>query len=102
MSIRTAITQPEALRPRRRSNRLQRAARSADRHHGGQTSPLPCGMAKRKKENELFAQKIIQEKQKIEAELQQQLRKSITADFENKLRILEDSNKDNEEKLKLV
>ena len=56
---------------------------------------------KRKKENELFTQKINQEKQKIEAELQQQLRKSIGSDFENQLRILEDTNKDNEEKLKL-
>ncbi len=56
---------------------------------------------KRKKENEIFAQKIIQERQKIEAELQQQLRKSITSDFENQVRLLEESNKDHEEKLKI-
>jgi hypothetical protein len=55
---------------------------------------------KRKKENEIFAQKLIQERQKIEAELQLQVRKSVAADFENQLRILEDANKDNEEKLK--
>jgi hypothetical protein len=56
---------------------------------------------KRKKENEIFAQKLIQERQKIESELQQQLRKSIGSDFENQLRLLQDANKDNEEKLKI-
>lgn len=54
----------------------------------------------RKNANEIFAQKMQQEKLKIEAELQEQLRKSIAADFENKLRLLENNNKDNEEKLK--
>jgi hypothetical protein len=56
---------------------------------------------KRKKENEIFAQKLVQERQKLETELQLQLRKSIGSDFENQLRILEASNKENEEKLKL-
>jgi hypothetical protein len=55
---------------------------------------------KRKKENEIFQQKIQQEKQKIEAELQQQLTKSITADYENELQILKKNMQDNEEKLK--
>jgi hypothetical protein len=56
---------------------------------------------KKKKENELFAQKVIQEKQKMEAEIAEKLRKSISSDFENQLRFLEENNKDNEEKLKL-
>lgn len=55
---------------------------------------------KRKKENELFAQKLQQEVQKKETEIQEQLRKSITSDFENKLRLLSESNSDAEEKLK--
>jgi len=55
---------------------------------------------KKKKENEIFAQKLQQEKLKMETELQEQLRKSITFDFENKMKMLEDNNKDNEEKLK--
>ncbi len=54
---------------------------------------------KKKKENEIFAQKLQQEKLKMETELQEQLRKSITSDFENKMRMLENNNKDNEEKL---
>jgi hypothetical protein len=55
---------------------------------------------RRKKENEIFAQKIAQEKQKMEAELQQQIRKSVSADFELDKQRLEQQNKDNEEKLK--
>jgi len=54
---------------------------------------------KKKRENEIFAQKLQQEKLKMETEIQEQVRKSIAADFENKLRILESNNKDNEEKL---
>ena len=55
---------------------------------------------KKKNENEIFAQKIQQEKQKMETEIQEQLRKSISSDFENKLRMLENNNAETEEKLK--
>lgn len=55
---------------------------------------------KRKKENELFQQKLQQEKLKLETELQQQIRKNISEDFENQLRLLQQNAKDNEEKLK--
>ncbi|MES2893328.1 MAG: DUF2130 domain-containing protein [Bacteroidota bacterium] len=55
---------------------------------------------KKKRENEIFAQKLQQERIKIEAETQEQLRKSISGDYENKLRLLEESNRDREEKLK--
>lgn len=55
---------------------------------------------KKKKENEIFAQKLQQEKLKLETEIQEQVRKSISADYENKLRLLQNSNNDNEEKLK--
>jgi len=55
---------------------------------------------KKKRENEIFAQKLQQEKLKIETEVQETLRKSIASDYENKIRLLEDNSKDNEEKLK--
>ncbi len=54
----------------------------------------------RKNANEIFAQKLQQEKQKLEAETQERITKSVAADYENKLRMLENNNKDNEEKLK--
>ncbi len=55
---------------------------------------------KKQNENKLFAEKLNKEKQKLEAELQEQLRKSIGGDYENKLKLLEQSNTENEEKLK--
>ena len=55
---------------------------------------------KKKNENEIFAQKLQQEKQKLETEINEQLRKSIASDFENKLRMLENNNAETEEKLK--
>lgn len=55
---------------------------------------------KKKKENELFAERLQKERLKLETELQEQLHKSISGDYENKLRLLEQNNKDNEEKLK--
>ncbi|GAA4731930.1 DUF2130 domain-containing protein [Flavisolibacter ginsenosidimutans] len=66
---------------------------------------------KRKQTNELFQQKLQQEKQKLEAqakadgqkleaELQLQIRKSIAQDYENQLRILKESDREKEEKLR--
>lgn len=55
---------------------------------------------KKKKENELFLQKLQQEKLKMEAEIQEQVRKNISADYENQLRILTDNKTESEEKLK--
>jgi hypothetical protein len=55
---------------------------------------------KRRRENELFQQKLQQEKIKLESEIQQQLRKSITADYDNQLRLLQQNILENEEKLK--
>ena len=54
----------------------------------------------KKRENEIFAQKMQLERQKIENDLKEQITKSTAADFENQLRMLENNNKDNEEKLK--
>jgi hypothetical protein len=52
-----------------------------------------------KKETE-YKQLLQQEKLQLQQSLETNLRKTITADFENKLQLLEQHNKDNEEKLK--
>jgi len=54
----------------------------------------------RRKANETFLQRLQQEKQKMEADLQQQIRKSIAQDFENQLRILKESEREKDEKLR--
>jgi hypothetical protein len=54
-----------------------------------------------KKKNEEFQVKLEQEKKQLQQSLEETLRKSISGDFENKLRLLEQTSKDNEEKLKL-
>jgi len=48
----------------------------------------------------LFARKLEEEKRQVQAATEQALRKSITNDFENKLRLLQDAQKESEEKLK--
>ena len=55
---------------------------------------------KKEKENELFAERMEKEKLKMQNDLQEKLRKSISNDFENQLKLLEQANNDNEEKLK--
>jgi len=55
---------------------------------------------KKEKENQLFAERIEKEKLKMENELQEKLRKSIGNDYENQIKLLQESSKDNEEKLK--
>lgn len=56
-----------------------------------------------KKQQELaFEQKLAQEKAALQASVTESLRKTISADFENKLKMLDDANKENEEKLKLA
>ncbi len=47
-----------------------------------------------------FSRRLEEERLRIQTTTEQTLRKSISTDFENKLRLLEDANKDNEEKLK--
>ncbi|MEP7375378.1 MAG: DUF2130 domain-containing protein [Chitinophagaceae bacterium] len=61
---------------------------------------------KRVKEEELgkkemeWQQKSLAEKAALQKQIEETLRKNISADFENKVRMLEQNNKDNEEKLK--
>jgi hypothetical protein len=55
---------------------------------------------KKEKENQLFAERMEKEKQKLEGELKEQIRKSISNDFENHIKLLNESNRENEEKLK--
>ncbi|HEV7780623.1 MAG TPA: DUF2130 domain-containing protein [Chitinophagaceae bacterium] len=53
-----------------------------------------------KKKNDEFQVKLEEEKKQIRQSLEETIRKNISGDFENKLRVLEQNNKDNEEKLK--
>jgi hypothetical protein len=48
----------------------------------------------------LFARKLEEEKRNIQSATEQTLRKSISNDFEHKLRLLQDAQKDSEEKLR--
>ncbi|RZL50364.1 MAG: DUF2130 domain-containing protein [Pedobacter sp.] len=58
---------------------------------------------KQKKQQELaYEQKLAQEKVVLQTTMAENLRKTISADFENKLKMSEDANKENEEKLKLA
>ncbi len=53
-----------------------------------------------KQQQQKFDVQLQEEKNKTQKETEELLRKSISSDFENKLRIAEQSSKDNEEKLK--
>jgi len=53
-----------------------------------------------KKKSEEFQVKLEEERNLIQKTLEENLRKSIASDFENKLRLLEQNNKESEEKLK--
>jgi hypothetical protein len=54
-----------------------------------------------KKKDEEFAKKLQEEKTSMQESMEQNLRKSIASDFENTIKLLEQNNKDNEEKLRL-
>jgi hypothetical protein len=49
-----------------------------------------------------YTKKLQEEKVKLQQTLEENLRKSISADYENQLNLLTQNNKDNEEKLKLA
>jgi hypothetical protein len=55
---------------------------------------------KAEQQEALLADKLEEERRRIQAATEQSLRKSITGDFENKLRLLESTNKETEEKLR--
>ena len=56
-----------------------------------------------KKQQELaYEQKLAQDKVALQASMAESLRKTISADFENKLKMFEEANKENEEKLRLA
>ena len=57
---------------------------------------------KKENENQLFLDRIEKEKIRIQADTQERLRKSIGNDYENKLQMLQQSNEENSEKLKLA
>ncbi len=53
----------------------------------------------RKKAEEFNAQ-LVEERKRVQLETEQSIRKNISSDYENRLRLLDQANKDNEEKLK--
>ena len=55
---------------------------------------------KEKLQAEAFEQKLAQEKAQLQKQLEENLRKSIANDFENQMLMLQNANKDNEEKLR--
>jgi hypothetical protein len=50
---------------------------------------------------EALNKNLVEEKKQMQLSLEESIRKSIAADFDNQLRLLQHSNRDNEEKLKL-
>jgi len=57
---------------------------------------------KEKQQAMQFEQQLATEKMQLQKQLEESLRKSIATDFENQVKILEKSNQDSEEKLKLA
>lgn len=55
-----------------------------------------------KTQQQKFDVQLAEEKKKTQQETEEIIRKSIASDFENKLRMLEENNKDTQEKLKLA
>jgi len=58
--------------------------------------------ADKQQQQKVFDAKLVEEKNKLKGDLEENLRKSIASDFETKLQMLEGNAKDNEEKLKLA
>ena len=56
----------------------------------------------RRKQQDKFQQQLDAELKKRNEALEESIRKSLTGDFENQIRLLKDSNSENEEKLKLA
>jgi len=53
-------------------------------------------------QQDLFNKKLNEEKKQLQQTMEENLRKSISADFENRLALLQQSNQDHQEKLKLA
>ena len=56
---------------------------------------------KSRQQNLVFEERLASEKKQLQQQLEQNLRKTIASDFEHKMALLENSNKESEEKLKL-
>ncbi|WP_233164704.1 DUF2130 domain-containing protein [Pedobacter sp. ASV28] len=54
----------------------------------------------KRQQEQAFEQRLAKEKADLQSSVSESLRKSISADFENRLKLLDESNKENEEKLK--
>ncbi|MDQ7949742.1 MAG: DUF2130 domain-containing protein [Pedobacter sp.] len=56
----------------------------------------------KKQQEQAFEKKLAEEKAALQATVAENLRKTISADYETKLKMLDEANKENEEKLKLA
>ncbi len=56
--------------------------------------------SQKKQQEQAFEQQLIKEKNALQESMKEQLRKTISADFEQKLKMLSEANQENEEKLK--
>ena len=56
----------------------------------------------KKQQAQLFEEQLEAEKKQLQTALEENLRKSIASDFENKLQMLDNANKESEEKLRLA
>jgi hypothetical protein len=55
---------------------------------------------KKKNENKIFQERLLQEKNKIQAELNEQIKVSLGKEYEDQLALLQKNNQENEQKLK--
>lgn len=55
---------------------------------------------KKQRENDLFSERLEKEKQRLSQEIQERTRKSIEGDYHNRMKMLEQTLQDNEEKLR--
>lgn len=55
-----------------------------------------------RQQQQAFEERLAKEKNALQAEVAEKMRKSISEDFENRMRLMDETNKANEEKLKLA
>lgn len=87
---------------RQYEERFRESATQLQKDRLALTEQLKDFEEKKKKENELFSSRLEKEKQKLEEQIGEQMRKSMAGDYENRIKIMEQSLKDNEEKLRLA
>ncbi len=81
-------------------NELQESLRKVDAEKINLERDKQLFEDKKKNENAIFSQKLQQEKEKLEKEVQERLTRNISADYENKMKMLQDQCTETDQKLK--